>query len=116
MACVIKANKEIASGVINTDTNTSSDSFSVSKETKNMIAVMKVSSRSAGDFTLKIEHSHDNSNWEVLKAAGAATNSNDTVYLLYSEAVDGPCLSHVRITVTSATSANATVEAQLFRD
>ncbi len=106
----------IASGTINTDTDTSGTSFSVSANTKNIIAVMKVSSRTDGTYTLKIEHSHDNTNWETLKA-GSGVTTNDTVYVQYSEAVDRACFSYIRVTVTSAsTTTGATVEASIYYD
>jgi hypothetical protein len=67
-------------------------------------------------YTLKIEHSHDGSNWETLKA-GSGVTTNDTVYVTYTEAADGPCLGLVRITVTSAsTTTGATVEAEVRFD
>lgn len=116
MACAIKANESIASQTISSNTDTSSQKFSVSASTKNIIAIMKVSSRTDGTYTLKLEHSHDGSNWEVLKA-GSGVTTNDTVYVAYSEASDGPCLSLVRLTVTSASvTTGATVEAEARLD
>lgn len=115
MACT-KSGEAIASGTIATDTDTSGAKFAVDAQTKAMVGIMKVSSRTDGTFTLKIEHSHDGSNWETLKA-GSGVTTNDTVYVLYTEAADGPCLSYARITVTSAsTTSGATVEAEVRYD
>lgn len=105
----------IASQTIATDTDTAGEKFAVNASTKNIIAVMKVSSRTDGSYTLKIQHSHDGSNWEALKTAGAAVTTNDTTYLSYSEAVDGACFGYIRIVVTSAsTTTGATVEASVY--
>ena len=93
----------ISSQTINTDTDTSATAFSVSANTKNIIAVMKVSSYTDGSYTLKIEHSHDNANFEALKT-GSAVTTNDTVYVTFSEAVDRACFEYIRITVTSAST------------
>lgn len=116
MAVTKKAPNAIASGTIATDTDTSSSANVVDASTKNAIGVMKVSSRTDGTYTLKLEHSHDNSNWETLKA-GSGVTTNDTVYVIYEEANEGPCFSHLRLTVTSAsTTTGATVEAELWFD
>lgn len=113
---VTNKGKGIASGTIATDTDTNAQATVVNANTRNIIAQMKVSSRTDGTFTCKIEHSHDNSNFEVLKA-GSGVTTNDTVYVLYNEDKDGPCFSHVRVTVTSAsTTSGATVEADIFHD
>lgn len=113
---VTKLGRSIASQVIATDTDTAGQPFSVDASTKNMILVCKVSSRTDGTFTPRVEHSHDGSNWETLKA-GAAISTNDTTYTAFEESNDGPCLGLIRIVVTSAsTTSGATVEAELRYD
>lgn len=115
MAVTIKG-RGISSGTIASDTDTSGQKFAVGAHTKSIIGEMKVSSRTDGTFTLKIEHSHDGSNFETLKA-GSGVSTDDTVYVLYNEAVDGPCFGNIRITVTSAsTTSGATVEADVWHD
>lgn len=110
-----KKGRSISSQTINTDTTTAGEKFAVDASTQSAIAYIKVSSFSAGTFTLKIQHSHDGSNWEDLVAdSGVATN--DTVYLEYSQQTDGGCFGLWRIVVVSASSANATVEAGVFYD
>lgn len=108
--------KAIASQTIATDTDTAGEKFSVGHHTKNIIGVMQVSSRTDGTFTLKIQHSHDGSNWEDL-STGSGVTTNDTVYVEYSESVDGACFGLIRIVVTSAsTTSGATVEASVYYD
>jgi hypothetical protein len=106
--------KGIASGTIATDTDTSAQATTVDATTTSLKAYMTVSSRTDGTFTLKIEESHDGSNWEQLVASSGVT-TNDTVYIDFQQEVDGAFFSKIRITVTSAsTTSGATVEAGLF--
>lgn len=111
---VSQRGRAIASQTIATDTTTAGEKFAVNGTTTAIIALIKVSSRTDGTFTLKIQHSHDGSNWEDYKAA-SGLSTDDTVYLTATEDADGPFFGLVRIVVVSAsTTSGATVEADVY--
>lgn len=108
--------KEIASQTIGTNTTTTSSSTGVNSSTKNIIGVMKISSRTDGTYVLHLQHSHDGTNWETLVSGGNVT-ANDTVYVEYSEGVDGACFGQIRLAIVStAVTTGATAEASLHYD
>lgn len=108
--------RAISSRTISSNTTTAGEKFAVSAHTKNIIAVMKISSRTDGTYVCTIQHSHDGSNWETLIAGGNVT-SDDTVYVEYSEAVDGACFGLIRVIITSSSvTTGATAEASIYHD
>lgn len=107
---------QISSRTIATDTTTAGTSFGVSANTKEILAYIKVSSRTDGTFTPKIQGSADNSTWIDLKA-GTAISSNTQNFTSWAVAVDGALPPFVRLAVLSAsTTTGATVEASIFID
>ena len=113
---VTNSGRAIASQVIGSNTTTAGQPFSVNADTKAMVAVMTISSRTDGTYVLHIQHSHDGSNWEALVSGGNVT-SNDTVYLSYTQDVNGACLPLVRIVIVSTSvTTGATAVASILHD
>ncbi len=113
---VTKQGRAIASQTISSNTTTAGQPFAVDAKTRNMIMICKISSRTDGTYVATIQHSHDGSNWETLKA-GSNITSNDTVYLSYSNYLDGAHLGLVRIVIVSTSvTTGATAEASILFD
>lgn len=117
MAAIIQPTRteaNIASQTIATDTDTSGIAVGISAKTTELLMFTKVSSRTDGTFTPKIEGSVNGTNWVTL-ASGTAISSNTHNHTEVAVAVDGALPPLVRITVTSAsTTSGATVEASLY--
>lgn len=115
MAVAIKG-PSIASQVVATNTTVNSSAYTIKPNTTELLARIKVSSRTDGTYTPAIQHSHDGSNWETLKAVTAIT-SNDTTYTSFVVAVDGTMFTQVRLTIVSTSvTTGATVEADLWHN
>lgn len=113
---VTNLGRAITSQVISSNTTTAGQPFAVSAKTRNIVMVCKISSRTDGTYVATIQHSHDGSNWETLKA-GSNITSNDTVYLSYSNYLDGACLGLIRIVIVSTSvTTGATAEASVLHD
>jgi hypothetical protein len=107
----------ITSQTIATDTDTSGVQFAPSAKTKELNMYTKVSSRTDGTFTPKIEGSQDGgTTWVTLKS-GTAISSNTQNFTSWVSQKDGALPPLLRITVTSAsTTSGATVEASIKLD
>ncbi len=107
---------QISSRTIATDTTTTVTSFGVSAKTKEVLIYTKVSSRTDGTFTGKLQGSVDDSTFIDLKA-GTAISSNTQNFISWSTAVDGVLPPFLRLAVLSAsTTSGATVEASIYID
>lgn len=117
MAAVTKPTRpeaQIASGVIATDTDTAATAFGISAKCNEILMFTKVSSRTDGTFTPKIQGSVNGTDWVVL-ATGTAISSNTSNFTELAVAVDGALPPIIRIVVTSASTASgATVEASVY--
>jgi hypothetical protein len=107
----------ISSGVIATNTDTAGAAFGPSKATKEVLMYTKVSSRTDGTFTPKIQGSVDEGvTWVDLKS-GTAISSNTQNFTSLVIEKDGALPRLLRIVVTSAsTTSGATVEASIYVD
>ena len=113
---VTNSGRGISSQVIGSNTTTAGQLFAVNADTKSIVGIMTISSRTDGTYVLHIQHSHDGSNWETLKS-GSNVTSNDSVYLGFNESVDGPCLSLIRLAIVStAVTTGATAVASVLYD
>ena len=100
--------------VISSDATTVSSSLTLSRRENETLAVVTVSCHCAGDFTLTIEHSPDDTNWVTLGCAGNAVSADGIDVITLPEVH----LPYIRASVLSActTCASSNVKVELFSE
>jgi hypothetical protein len=91
--------------------------ITVNNETKALIVECKVSNRTDGTYTFRLQESWDGgTNWEQF-GISTAVASNDTVLIKITENIDGAFFPMMRIVITATSvTIGATVEANIWHD